>query len=156
MGNNPLRFADPNGLFSSDVHQEMTHRLIPNWQFAKLVSDVDWIDGSQDPDNAEWHAMGGSEQGAGNAKDAFDAYIRAQIATCNADGLARALHAAQDRAARGHKGHQPWNGGSWFFGFPGWAHAIPDAFPSADEWKQGMQNSRDIIAQFKSACKCSL
>jgi hypothetical protein len=116
-GNNPIGNIDPTGLFSYPEHVSITNQALQgNTSYpglASQVAGVDFLTGSQLPANAFWHAMsdGTTNQTPAQAEALYDSYIDTQIASCTESALARALHAAQDSAARGHRGFQPWNGG---------------------------------------------
>ena len=94
------------------------------------------------------------EIGVGNAKDAYDNYVWQQLGKCSKAALARLIHAAQDRAARGHCGYQPWNGGYTPLHIPGLVHGIGDIYPSDEELRNATNATIDITGQFERACKC--
>jgi hypothetical protein len=64
-------------------------------------------------------------------------------------GLARALHAVQDSAARGHKGFQP-----WFGGVPSKEHVAGDADPTPDEVTDAVEKSKNVLQRYKEKCTC--
>jgi hypothetical protein len=89
------------------------------------------------------------------AEAAYQDYVDKQIATCTLDGLARALHAAQDSAAGGHKGFQPWDGGSGPLHLPSRSHIQADTFPSAAELADAVEKSREVLKRYKEKCQCN-
>ena len=98
-----------------------------------------------------WHAMsdGPAGQSAADAKAAYDAYVTDSINSCTRNGLARALHAVQDSAARGHNGFQSWAGG-----MPSVSHVNGDAFPTHAEQNAAVQRSREVLDRFHAKCEC--
>src|SRR5439155_11478299 len=109
VGGNPISEVDPLGLFGYPEHIDITKRSLNGDNsfpgLPKQVAGVDFLQHSQDPENAYWHAMSDGKTGQPDwlAEDLFNDYVDSQIASCTQAGLARALHAAQDSAARGHK-----------------------------------------------------
>jgi hypothetical protein len=116
------------------------------------VAGVDFLSGLQDPENSYMHAMrdGTTNQSVAAAQALYDQYITAKIATCTQLGGARALHAAEDAAAGGHAGFQPWTGG-----VPSNSHIWHDFFPSDADVNQAVHNAKAVIARYKSQCPCS-
>ena len=157
VGGNPLSYTDPLGLFTPSVHNEITVAALAVAGGVCLnlpadVANVDWLDGSQNPKNAHWHAMrDGTNPNAtpGTAQNDFNEYVSGQWKSCSCSGLARALHAVQDSFARGHAGNQPWSGG-----LPTPAHGYHDGYPK-DERKGAEKASADLITKFKNGCKGS-
>jgi RHS repeat-associated protein len=159
-GSNPLSNIDPWGLFLYPWHVAFTNQaLAGDVSFPGLaaqVGGVDFLDGSQLPANAFWHAMsdGTTNQTPAQAQALYNNYIDAEINSCTQAGLARALHAAQDSAARGHTGFQPWNGGSTPLHIPSASHIEGDANPNSAEKAQAVQNSIAILARYRKTCGC--
>ncbi len=153
----PLRYTDSLGLFAGDGHSILTQDALSGDacfdtnDLAMRTQNVDYVSGSQSPANAHWHAMrdGTSGESAIDAERRYDNYVEEQIRSCSVDGLARALHAVQDSAARGHKGFQSWSGG-----VPSGSHTQSDFFPSANEWQEALQKSRDVVQRIKERCSC--
>lgn len=97
------------------------------------------------------HGMCRNHSKAAERLQVIKKYIQDQLATCNWDGLARALHAAQDSAAPGHRGCQPY---STYEKAP-WRHRMSDAFPGPKALTEAAENTREILRQFKERCRCS-
>jgi RHS repeat-associated protein len=157
-GGNSISNIDPLGLFGYPQHISITNQALGGDTsfpgLARDVAGVDLLPGSQDPVNSFWHAMsdGLINQPAWLAQDLFNDYVDTQLSSCTIEGLARALHAVQDSAARGHKGFQPWYGGSTPLHIPSLSHINGDWNPSAAEKTEAVQKSRGIIQRFKKSC----
>ena len=152
---NPLRFVDTLGLYTYDIHWEMTSRVTGNNDLAYMVAGVDFEPGSQLDGMAHWHAMRPPWRTPKEAAKWYEWHLENQISKCTLAGLARALHAAQDSSSGGHKDFAVWDGGD-ILGFPGWRHVIDDAFPSKAEWSQGLNDTRNIIKRFEEKCDCKI
>ena len=161
VGGNPVSNIDVFGLFSYPGHVGVTKTALGgDTSFPGLpgqVAGVDFAEGSQDPVNSFWHAMsdGVTDQPAWLAEDLFNDYVDTQIASCTIAGLARALYAVQDSAARGHKGFQPWSGGATPLHIPSARHINGDWNPSRAEKAAAVQKSKGIIQRFKQSCSCA-
>lgn len=102
------------------------------------------------------HAMAGMKNGqmqtAQDAQQAWHDWIddrmKMAINDCDPSPLGEALHAIQDRHAKGHQ-FQPWGGG-----LPSLDHLIADANPDVMEWVQAILDSRGLIKQFAAKCCC--
>jgi hypothetical protein len=154
---NPISNDDPLGLFTSSTHNEITRAAIAQaggtgcQNLPQDVAYVDWLPGSQDPQNGFWHAMRNGKDPsntAAAAQQAYNTYVDLQWKTCTCGGLARALHATQDSYAAGHSGFQPWNGG-----LPSPSHAYHDAYPTAAERAGAVQASVALIRNYEKECK---
>lgn len=154
--NNPLSLTDPFGLFTPGRHNEITRSAAASscpkvaGGLAYLVMQADFTPGSQEPANAPQHAMCSPGQTAEQGARATEQFIEEQLKTCSIGGLAKALHAAQDKHAGGHRGCQTWPGG-----LPGWEHARQDAFPGSATGAAEAE-SRTVIERFKAICPCSV
>ena len=146
-------------MFAGDAHSLISKEALKGHgsfdadDIARRAQDVDYKNGSQDPENAYMHAMrdGVSGESAEHAREQYDRFIESEIARCTPDGLARALHAAQDSAASGHKDFQPWYGG-----MPSRSHLKGDFFPNGAEWSDAVQKSREVIDRYETRCQCSV
>jgi RHS repeat-associated protein len=152
---NPVSFMDPLGLFGAPEHISITNTALGGdksfpWLAVK-VAQVDALHGSQDPANAYWHAMrdGTRNQTVSQAQALYNQYLSDQIASCTEEGLARALHAAEDSAARGHRGFQP-----WFGGLPSFKHFEGDFKPTQAEIAAGVANAQAVLSRYKAKCAC--
>ncbi|MBC5763896.1 RHS repeat-associated core domain-containing protein [Ramlibacter albus] len=152
----PLRRVDPSGLFDFAGHVWITTQAVgsdPAFKDLPMATAlVDFQPGSQRPENAYWHAMsdGSNGQTAGEARQLHREYVEQHLAQCTLAGLARALHAVQDGFARGHRGFQPWSGGS-----PGASHIAGDVVASPETYDRAVQASRELIDEYKVKCQCS-
>ncbi len=149
----PARWTDPSGRFVPGWHSRMSLDALADCPKLRLAGafaawQVDWLDGSQDPAQANWHGMCRPGQSAAQGLEWIQSMIDYQIKTCSVEGLGRALHAAQDMAARGHKGCQQWNGFTW-------GHIVGDWDPTPEEIAEAMGNSRNVIRRFKANCPCT-
>ena len=151
---NPVSRIDPFGLFGFAEHEAITSEALGGnancANLARMVSDVDRLEHSQDPANSYWHAMrdGVSGQSVADAQALFDKYVADNVAAGTMESLARALHAVQDSVAAGHRGFQPWSGG-----IPGPRHLRGDIMPSKKSWRAAVDLSKSILAQSK-ICGC--
>jgi RHS repeat-associated protein len=160
VGGNPLKYSDSTGLFIDPVHQWVTNEALggdAHYPLAGQVAGVDFLPGAQSPENSFWHAMsdGISGQSPVDAEKLYDKYISDQLATCTQDGLARALHAAQDSAAKGHREFHSWDGGRTGLHIPSLSHIAADTFPSPAALEDAIEKSKKLIEQFKSQCSCN-
>jgi len=156
--NHPIVSTDPSGLFVSRVHNRITNNaaiaagcstLAP--RLRKMVALVDFKPESSATYNAPWHGMCRPKQNQRQGSEEIRDYIDSQVKSCTLDGLANALHAAQDSFAGGHRGCQPWDGG--FLGFPGFVHLWEDSFPGASGAAAEAESVR-IINRYRSMCPC--
>src|SRR5882672_9176007 len=90
---------------------------------------------SQDVANANWHAMARPGQSQEDAMRSTQRFIQAQMAIGTTQSIGRAIHAAQDSAARGHRNYQTYTGHS------GFGHVAGDELPTPREIGQAMQNT---------------
>jgi RHS repeat-associated protein len=160
VGASPITTSDPLGLFDPYNHNHTTRKAIAisGTSCANLpqaVALVDKLPGSQLPKNSFWHAMRDGtdpKETVDTARDKYNNYVNSQMAACNCDALAKALHAVQDSFPSGHTGFQPWDGGSWFFHFPGWSHLYHDMFPSAEVLTNAVDASAAMLSRYNKAC----
>ena len=118
----------------------------------ELTAGVDWWPLSNLTENAHWHAMSDGErkQRPKEAEINTNEYIDKYLRTCTEKGLARALHAGQDKHPKGHKGYQPYYGPP-----PGLLHMWYDSFGAIGApLHAALGESRGIIKKFKSLCPC--
>ena len=151
---NPVNGVDPLGLFSN--HAVLSDAAFYNETCKELSSKaasvsgrVDFMEGSQRPENSHWHAMrnGKANESVESAIRRTENYINEQLSRCNADGLGRALHAEQDKYAAGHRGYQPWYGGIDLKHT--WRDEIGGGEPEA------IAASISLIKRFKEMCLCA-
>ena len=132
--NQPTNRIDPTGTWDSPWHA-----LITNWAMlaqgadaasaaamAAQVAAVDFRKGSfaADPADANTHAMSGRKNGRPQScDDAFESTNQQLAEDLRTGDIAKLLHTIQDATAPGHRGFQPWGGGTW----PGWTHFWGDA-----------------------------
>lgn len=155
---NPLLFLDPLGLFSESVHEEMT-RNVARRKCPKLagslpaaVSAVDSLDGSQDPPFSYMHSMCEPGMSPSQGMTITEQYIDRQISRCNVPGLAKAMHAAQDKHSPSHRGCQPWPGRNAMTARQLGAHGAADLGPEGVH--DATIESELVINRFKQRCPC--
>jgi hypothetical protein len=119
-------------------------------ELAELVKDVDFEPASQEPGAAQMHAMCPPGVSAEACQWIFERYVRDQIATCTMPGLARAIHATQDRYAGGHRNWPTYRGLTYL---PP-SHPIHDAFPTEGEARGVPIVTRNVIDAFREKCSC--
>jgi RHS repeat-associated protein len=151
---NPVIRMDPFGLFPN--HGHLSDAGFYNEKCRTLSSEaanvswrVDYMEGSQAPENAHWHAMsnGRADESVESARGRTEKYINENLSKCNADGLGRALHAEQDKYAGGHRGYQPW------YGRNNWEHIWNDMTGGGET--EAVIASIKIIKRFKEMCSCA-
>ena len=112
---------------------------------------------SQDTANAFWHAMrdgsNGSTDTPGTAKTKFDKYVNDSWKICTCAGLARALHAIQDSFAAGHRGFQPWDGGTPLLHLPSANNGYHGGYPTKKEKADAVKASVDQLKKYNRNCK---
>ncbi|SEL82216.1 RHS repeat-associated core domain-containing protein [Variovorax sp. YR750] len=153
-----LKFTDPFGLFLGPWHtyfistamQQMGYSERVVWRAAGFSTGADWTDGSQSPDNSHGHAMCARGWSTDECKKRYEDFIDQQLASCTMQGLGRALHAAQDAAARRHKNWQIWGGG-----IPSREHINGDANPTDAEQADAIARSKEIIRCLQASCPCT-
>jgi RHS repeat-associated protein len=160
VGQIPLRYSDPTGLYAPFVHREITTAAVAGTRscstFNGLPSSVAAVDHepsflkSQSKKNAHWHGM--SEEGVDGreAERRYDEYIEKQLSRCNKEGLAKALHAAQDSTAPGHR----------FASYGGLLdislmHILQDYFPSPWIKMYAVNYSQTLLNKFRDKCPCA-
>lgn len=158
VGGNPVGFVDPMGLFDLNNHAGITVKAARKAgfsekmarQMAVAVVNVDFLPGSQDPENAERHAMRDNGQDRLSGQKEYLDYVEANIANGTLTGLAKALHAIQDFYAEGH-------GLKEFGGFmdPAMiAHLLNDVRPSTDALTAAEIASLNAIIDFLKRRGC--
>ena len=105
---------------------------------------------SQDPENAHMHAMCAPGMSQLACQSRYQDYIEEQIASCTKQGLAKAIHAAQDSYAGGHRDFHSYTG---FWSLPP-THIYKDAFPSPGEVYGVPRVTQNIIERFNETCSC--
>jgi RHS repeat-associated protein len=154
VGGIPVSRTDPSGLFMPPAHFDISvkalgmsgcgNRYSTAWDVVTADFNPTW-NISQDQAQAKWHGMcNGAFVMSQNTMMRSELYIESEIQKCTKDGLAWALHAAQDSCAGGHQG--------CYYGSASLGHAVQDLFPSRSEWMCAFQKSMDVIARFKARC----
>jgi hypothetical protein len=87
-------------------------------------------------------------------REFFEWYVERSLSRCDDNGLARALHAAQDSASASHAGMQVWDGGFTRFHIPSIEHSIKDIWPTQYEWNDAMEKSEQTLKRFAEKCAC--
>jgi hypothetical protein len=116
---------------------------------AEATSAVDFEPNSQAPENAHMHAMTGPGLTPLAAQYRFFRYIDGELRRCTPEGLAGAIHAAQDYYAGGHKGFQTYGG---FLEALSPFHFVPDFMPSPDDQTAATMAARNLIRRYKEQC----
>ncbi|WP_457332758.1 RHS repeat-associated core domain-containing protein [Rhizobacter sp. P5_C2] len=157
VNGNPLSYIDPRGLFGYAEHRWITKQALGGdlSSYPDLDADVagvDFQEHSQDTDRAFWHHMrdGKTGQSVDEARLLYEQWVDGNIKNCNRQGLARALHAAQDSFAAGHRDFQPWSGG-----IPSAKHLRGDVLPSTATYVRAIEASKTLIERYKAECECS-
>lgn len=153
--NNPLRWVDPTGLFTTPWHIAMSYDALADSNFtSKFINEVidanvmmDFYDYSQTVPYAHWHAMSEPGESQAHAYDRWHAFIQSQLESCNARGLGHALHAVQDSRAGGHKF-------STYTGHVSYGHLLMDAQVDNATYKEAVTKSKDLIRKFRQLCEC--
>ena len=153
----PTKRIDPFGLMTEDIHRFITEDAIGNDScllgggLPDLVQKVDNQRGSQSPVNAYKHCMrnGLIAETVEEARAAHMFYEAEQLTSCTMQGLANALHAAQDCHASGHAGYQPYYGLLKLTR----AHVLGDIRPGS-AYFAAVETSRNLISKFKNMCPC--
>ena len=117
VGNNPVNFVDPNGLYLGPWHGAITFVAMIASGYDPVMAaftaganiGADFIPDSQDPENSNQHGMATPKQNVEQAKKGTEKYINEQIDRGNLFGLGNALHATEDQFTGGHK-YKTWDG----------------------------------------------
>ncbi len=171
--NNPVNAMDPMGLWTPRNHNTITKdaakkecpKLLKGCpgkedSLPELTALADFIEGTQEPENAYQHSMrdGSSGQSETDARKKRDEWINKKLLpACDKGSLARALHAIQDEYSESHT-FKPWYG--WGRSpnntinplFPIW-HVWKDSFGGYGKPRRNaVQASIDLIRRFKQQC----
>lgn len=159
VAGNTLSRSDPTGLLFPSLHNEISRTVAreAGWSEQAAIdlgartALADFLPGSQDPANSHWHAMRHGSWTPEETQQKFWDYLTENIQACTYDGLARALHAAQDRAAWGHRKFAVWKKELT----PDLAqHVARDAYPTDEEKASALANSREVMRRFLGNCMC--
>jgi len=115
---NPLSSTDPSGLLSPLQHAGIFLEAFGGtgfsdafaWQVAREAVKFDFMDGSQSIELAHTHGMTPLGGDPFSTQAATASFINYQMRLCTPQGLGWALHAAQDKHARGHSGYREYGG----------------------------------------------
>ena len=143
--------------YLSHVHKDLTMRAAREaglsardaLDLGVAVKNADFVDGTQDPQNAHQHAMC-TDSDAVACRAAFDKFLTEQWNSKTLTGFARFLHAWQDQYARGH-GFRIWEGGN-AIGLPDRAHIQGDLYPAPDLARRIINESAVLIRAYRSVC----
>ncbi|MDM4766845.1 RHS repeat-associated core domain-containing protein [Pelomonas sp. SE-A7] len=155
VDDNPLNYSDPLGLFTTLNHVSITIAALRQCGFtyrranelAWAAAAGDWTPSwkvSQSIGSANWHAMARPRQSVSDARRSTEAFIKVQLAFGTTESIGRAIHAAQDSAARGHKGYQTYTG------YSDLNHLAGDEFPSPAEIRDAIQKTKALFPE----CRC--
>ncbi len=155
VANNPLRWIDPTGLFTTPLHVFMSYDAFAGSNFTnEFINEVvnanimmDFYDYSQTVPYAHWHAMSESGESQADAYKRWYAFVKSQLKSCTARGLGHAMHAVQDSTAGGHKF-------STYTGHVSYSHFLMDTEVDNATYKEAIIKSKDLIQQFRQQCEC--
>lgn len=154
VGNSPIDRRDPTGLFASPWHIYIGYQVgrelgMGVWDSLRLGwynAFHDFVSGSQDAQNANWHAMATPDQTREEAAVGTSAFIATMLASGTFPDAGRALGADNDRFAAGHAGYQTYDGlTSLFTTSEGWHHMIGDWFPSTESVRAAISSGVDLL-----------
>jgi len=159
VGNKPIRYSDPSGLWSPWIHKRMTEDGLERAKCTKLepalplkTADVDI--GSQGSADSFKHSMcDGNENPFDKDQqwNNYEGWIARLRTSCNPDDLASLLHASQDKYSPGHRDFKCWRGP----GIGAIGHWLADAFPSGSAWESSVNATSQEISSFKNRCPCA-
>lgn len=159
VANNPLRWIDPTGLFTIPVHEEVTRETVrvelPEMlrSLPTMVGQVDLRSDSQLPENSIMHAMCAPGVSTSVGMTMLEEYIEKELRKCTQEGLAIALHAAQDKHSPSHQNCQVWHGRSATPARQLARHISSDL--AGRGVRDAMLESQIILQRFKKQCLCS-
>jgi RHS repeat-associated protein len=154
--NDPVDLIDPMGLFSSDVHYQLSYDAAVAAGFSPSEADqiatecvmADFAPNSQDTDafDANLHAMSGRKPNGKyqNCNQAVQGTADRLGGSLLANELGPALHTVQDAQAGGHK-FQEWHGG-----MPSLSHEIQDFMPSPETYQTAFDNSVQLLKDYRN------
>lgn len=158
VSSSPLEGIDPAGLFCSQIHIGITYNAMRNAgasmanslavaMHSALVDVLPTPRISQSVSSANRHAMARPSQTEDEAREKTQELIERNIRKCTREGLANALHAAQDSPAVGHRYRV-------YDGSVGIAHMLSDCFPAQRDEIVAQLNSNDVLRRAKAICGC--
>jgi RHS repeat-associated protein len=159
VGNNPLRFTDPSGLFTIPIHEEVTRETVrvelPELirSLPTMVGLVDLQPGSQLPENSPIHGMCAPGVPPSVGMTLIEEHIENELRKCTQEGLAKALHAAQDKHSPSHQNCQVWYGRSATPTRQLARHLSSDL--AGRGVRDAMLETQLILQRFKKQCQCS-
>jgi RHS repeat-associated protein len=159
VSNNPLRFTDPSGLFTIPIHEEVTRETVrvelPELlrSLPTMVGLVDLLPDSQLPENSTMHAMCAPGAPPSIGMTQMEEYIEMELRKCTQEGLAKALHAAQDKHSPSHQNCQVWYGRSATPTRQLARHLSSDL--AGRGVRDAMLETQLILQRFKKQCQCS-
>lgn len=159
VGNNPLRFTDPSGLFTIPIHEEVTRETVrvelPELlrSLPAMVGLVDLLPDSQLPENSIMHAMCAPGTPPSIGMTQLEEYIEMELRKCTQEGLAKALHAAQDKHSPSHQNCQVWYGRSATPTRQLARHLSSDL--AGRGVRDAMLETQLVLQRFKKQCQCS-
>jgi len=158
VANNPLKWIDPAGLFTIPIHEEVTREVVraelPDLlrTMPTMVGQVDLRAGSQSPKNSHMHAMCAPGMSPSIGMSKLEEYIEQELSKCTPEGLASALHAAQDKHSPSHQSCQVWHGQSTTPTRQLVGHVLSDL--AGRGVRDAMLESQLILQRFKKQCPC--
>jgi RHS repeat-associated protein len=156
VGNNPVRYTDPRGLYFPTFHAEISfiaHLLEGDgvgtaiqmgWESMRADRPIE-----QSPAKSNQHAMAQPGQNPSEARKGWCEFIKSQVASGTAEGRGAAEHAVQDSYAPPHGFDQVWRGFQWTDLLTGrfWSHLWQDLNPSLNinNYFQAIEATRSLI-----------
>jgi len=117
-----------------------------------MVGQVDLRAGSQSPKNSHMHAMCAPGMSPSIGMSKLEEYIEQELSKCTPEGLASALHAAQDKHSPSHQSCQVWHGQSTTPTRQLVGHVLSDL--AGRGVRDAMLESQLILQRFKKQCPC--
>ncbi|MDL2357501.1 MAG: RHS repeat-associated core domain-containing protein, partial [Pseudomonadota bacterium] len=150
---NPLKFTDPTGRFTSDVHSSVTYNaargcglsIAESLILAYYAVQYDFV-GTQGVDDAPTHSMTPKGMDEDNARGLRDNFVSEQIGKGTGRGLGYAIHTMQDEASAAH--HFKVYDGTVSAG-----HLMRDSYPTQYQYDLATANTVQAL-QRAGKCGC--
>jgi RHS repeat-associated protein len=147
--------SDPWGLFTSNVHIDVTYTaarlaglgVIESIKLAIQTAAVDFRDGSFSQFSTVNHAM--SSVGGRTTEEVFDRYVARSI---ERGDLAAALHAVQDSISPAHEGFQVWHPNEPFWDMV--RHTGSEMLSVGERSRRLVEESVNIIKRARASNSC--
>lgn len=156
----PLGGIDPTGEWMAWIHKTETingavHAGMTLIQAARLADLVVKADsGTQEAMHAHQHAMCAKYRGRPvdllACQDKYEKFVADQMARCDLEGLANAIHARQDSLSPGHENMTTYS--AW--GDVSLGHIIADMAANRLQQQQLRDITRHLIEKWRASCSC--